>query len=159
MEALQHNFLLRGFFEKRGYSDASELSKHSIAHLPKGQRSKTFAYDADKLFDKPDNAKLKDKKKLDDAGKFLEGNSFGLAVVASSEAKGDTENDLVLSEARAAVVWNYLTQNFKVDDKRIRTIGLGRTVDNGESDSSKIYIYVYPRTGQPRAQRTSQPNS
>ena len=34
MEALKHNFLLRGFFKKRGYEDSEELTKHAIAQLP-----------------------------------------------------------------------------------------------------------------------------
>ncbi len=29
MEALKHNFLLRGFFKKRGYEDSDELGKHA----------------------------------------------------------------------------------------------------------------------------------
>ena len=34
MEALKHNFLLRGFFKKRGYEDAADITKHQIASLP-----------------------------------------------------------------------------------------------------------------------------
>ena len=34
MEALKHNFLLRGFFNKRGYVDSDQLKKHEIARLP-----------------------------------------------------------------------------------------------------------------------------
>src|SRR5215467_2553599 len=37
MEALQHNFLLRGFFEKRGYNDTKELKQHSVSSLPAGK--------------------------------------------------------------------------------------------------------------------------
>ena len=36
MEALKHNFLLRGFFKQRGYEDAGELAKHRISRLPPG---------------------------------------------------------------------------------------------------------------------------
>src|SRR5260370_5194551 len=32
MEALKHNFLLRGFFKKRGYEDQTELKKRSEEH-------------------------------------------------------------------------------------------------------------------------------
>jgi hypothetical protein len=31
MEALKHNFLLRGFYKKRGYEDAQDLTKYEIA--------------------------------------------------------------------------------------------------------------------------------
>jgi outer membrane protein OmpA-like peptidoglycan-associated protein len=144
MEALQHNFFLRGFFEKRGYSETAELTQHAIARIPARKPSKEFQVDAKEVFDKPDNAKLKDKKALDEAGKFLENNPFGLAVIASSEAKGDTDNLRVLTAARAKVVRDYLTENFKVDDKRIKTIGLGKDKTN---ETSKLTILVYAPTG------------
>ncbi len=144
MEALQHNFLLRGFFEKRGYSDASELTQHSIPRLPTRTPTKEFDFDTKDVFDRADNAKLKDKKSLDEAGKFLEANPIGLAVVASSEAKGDTDKLRVLTAARAKVVRDYLTGNFKVDDKRVKTIGLGK---DKTGEASKLTILVYPPSG------------
>ena len=149
MEALQHNILLRGFFEKRGYNDTAELTQHAISRLPAGARTKDFDYDAKEIFDKPDGAKLKNKKPLDEAGKYLEQNTFGLAVVASCESKGDTDKVRVLTEARAKVVRDYLAQNFKLEDTRLKTIGLGKTKD--ASDSSKLVILIYPAKtpGQP----------
>src|SRR5215471_8485757 len=144
MEALQSNFFLRGFFERRGYSDTAELKEHAIARVPAGKPSKEFDFDAKKVFDKPDSAKLKDKKALDEAGQFLEENPFGLAVIASSEAKGDTEKLRALTAARAKVVRDYLTENFKLDDKRIKIIGLGK---DKTSETSKLTIFVYPPTG------------
>jgi outer membrane protein OmpA-like peptidoglycan-associated protein len=141
MEALQQNFLLSGFFKKRGYSDSSELTKHSISKVPTGAPIKEFNYDATKIFDKPDNAELKDKKAIDEAGKFLAENKFGLAVVVSSAVTGDTEKDLVLTKARAKVIRDYLVQNFKLDDTRIRTIGLGKSKQAG--DTVKVQILVY----------------
>lgn len=88
MEALQHNFFLRGFFERRGYSDTAELAQHAISRLPARKPSKEFQFDGKEVFDKPDSAKLKDKKALDEAGKFLEENPFGLAVIANRRVKG-----------------------------------------------------------------------
>lgn len=144
MEALQHNFFLRGFFERRGYSDTAELNQHAIPRIPARKPSKEFQFDAKEIFDKPDNAKLKDKKTLDEAGKFLENNPFGLAVIAASEAKGDSEKLRLLTAARAKVVRDYLTENFKVDDKRIKIIGLGKDKTN---ETSKLTILVYPASG------------
>jgi len=155
MEALQHNFLLRGFFEKRGYNDTSELTEHAVSRLPARKPAKEFAYDSKEIFDKPDNAKLKNKKSLDDAGKYLEENPFGLAIVASSEAKGDTDKVRVLTAARAKVIRDYLTQNFKLNDKRIKTISLGKTQEADES--SKVVILVYPPNPRQRAPHTSPP--
>ncbi len=157
MEALHHNFLLRGFFEKRGYDDATELTRHAISRLPARARTKDFEFDAKDIFDKADGAKLKNKKPLDEAGKYLEENPFGLAVVASSESKGDTDKVRLLTEARAKVVRDYLAQSFKLEDKRLKTIGLGKT--QGAVDSSKLVILVYPtKTPAHPAQRPPPPN-
>jgi phospholipid/cholesterol/gamma-HCH transport system substrate-binding protein len=142
MEALKHNFLLRGFFRNRGYADAAELTKHQIARLPGAPVSRKFIYDADKIFDKPDSAKLKKGKTLNEAGRFLEENRFGLAVVAGyTDMKGDTEKDRILSEARAMVARDYLVKNFKLDDTRLRTIGMGKSAD---AAASGVEILVYP---------------
>jgi len=141
MEAVQHNFLLRGFFEKRGYNDSSELTAHAVPRLPSAKPAKEFDYDSDDLFDKPDNAELKDKKRLDDAGSYLEANPFGLAVVTSSEAKGDSDQDLLLTEARANAARDYLVQNFNLNDKRLKTIGLGKS--KASDNASKLVIMVY----------------
>lgn len=146
MEALQHNFFLRGFFERRGYSDTAELSRHAVPRLPAHKPSKEFQFDAKEVFDKPDNARLRDKKALDEAGKYLEENRFGLAVIASSEGRGDTEKLRLLTAARAKVVRDYLTENFKVDDKRIKTIGLGK---NKTSQDSQLTILVYAPSSRP----------
>ena len=34
MEALKHNFLLSGYFKKRGYEDSAGLAANRIAELP-----------------------------------------------------------------------------------------------------------------------------
>jgi phospholipid/cholesterol/gamma-HCH transport system substrate-binding protein len=142
-EALKHNFLLRGFFKKRGYEDADDLTKHQISSLPAGSPQKTFDYDGRTIFDKPGTAKLKDKKALDDAGQYLQANKFGLAVVVASVGmKGETDKDKVLTEARASAVRDFLAQNFRLDDTRIKTIGLGKTDSTG--DAGKLEILVYP---------------
>ena len=142
MEALKHNFFLRGFFKQRGYQDAAELKKHEISELPQQPVTQKFVYEAGKLFDKPDTAKLKDGKALKDAGEYLEGNQFGIAVVAAyNDMKGDSEQARLLTEARAMVARDYLVKNFKLDDMRIRTIGLGKSK---EADKPGVEILVYP---------------
>lgn len=141
MEALKHNFFLRGFFKRRGYEDADEINKHQVSRLPAETPSKKFEYTAAQIFTKPDSAKLKDKKALNDIGKFLEGNQFGLVVVAASAGmKGDTEKDRALTAAQAMVVRDYLTQNFRFDDTRVKTLGQGKT----EEEGSKLEVLVYP---------------
>ena len=141
MEALKHNLLLRGYFKKRGYEDTSELTKYEIVRLPAKPHAKDFVYDAGKIFDKPDSAKLKNHDSLNESGKFLEENKFDLAVVVASETIGDTQKDRVLTEARAKVVRDFLIQNFRLDDTRIKTKGLGKTNDAGYTGKIQIIVY------------------
>jgi outer membrane protein OmpA-like peptidoglycan-associated protein len=140
-EALKQNFLLRGFFQRRGYEDASELKSNKISQLPSKRISKEFVYEAKDIFDKSDNAKLKNQKAINEAGKFLEQNKFSLAVVAASDEIGDTDKDRVLTQARAKVVRDYLVENFKFDDTRVRIIGLGKSIK--DSEASKVEILIY----------------
>jgi outer membrane protein OmpA-like peptidoglycan-associated protein len=93
------------------------------------------------LFDDPNNAKLKNRKPLDEAGAFLEENRFGLVVIASSETSGDSEKDRVLTQAQAKVVRDYIVQHFRVNDSRIKTIGIGKKTQPG--DASEIQILIY----------------
>jgi outer membrane protein OmpA-like peptidoglycan-associated protein len=137
-EALKHNVLLRGYFKRRGYEDASELAQNRIERLPEETSSKEYVYEAKELFDKSDGAKLKNQKALEEAGKFLEQTKFRLAVVASSVEMGDSAKDRALTEARAKVVRDYLVQNFKFDDRRVKLIGLGKS-----GAASKVTILIY----------------
>jgi outer membrane protein OmpA-like peptidoglycan-associated protein len=154
MEALKHNFLLRGFFNRRGYEDSADLTKHEIPQLPMVAVSRNFTYEAAKIFDKPETAKLKGEKALNEAGNFLETNSFGLAVVAvHTDMKGDTEKNRLLTEARAMVVRDYLVQHFKLDDTRIKTMGQGKSADaNALGGGVELLIYP-PGTNSPGRQR------
>ena len=151
-EALKHNFLVRGFFKNRGYEDSSDLTKYQIAALPNGPSLKTFSYKETQIFDKPDTAKLKDERVLNEAGKYLEQTKFGLVVVAAyAGMKGDSDKDRKLTEARSYVVREYLVKNFKVDDTRIKTIGLGKT--EAADEDRKLEIVVYSETSTASAPR------
>ncbi len=143
MEALKHNFLLRGFFKSRGYEDSDDLKKHEIAELPRVPSEKVFNYDAKQIFAKPGAARLKNTKMLDETGQFLQGGKFGLVVVAARAGeKGDSDKVRQLTEARAAVIREYLVNHYRVDDTRIRTMGEGKTADTG--DDGDVQIIVYP---------------
>jgi phospholipid/cholesterol/gamma-HCH transport system substrate-binding protein len=146
MEALKHNFLLSGYFKKRGYEDQAELGANSISALPQASPSKTFAYTAKELFDGRDSAKLKHEKSLNDGGKFLAGNQFGFAVVVASTGKeGNAQKDLTLTQARAMVVREYLVENFGFDDSQLKTLGMGKQPDaSSEKDWGTIKILIFP---------------
>src|SRR5580658_6328371 len=130
MEALKQNFLLRGYFKKRGYEDSAALAKNQIPTLPDAGPMKTFTYDPKTLFEKIDTAKLKNEGSLSAAGKFLAGNKFGLAVVVvSTGLTGATEKDLVLTQARAAIIRAYLVGNYGFDDSQLKILGMGKKVE------------------------------
>jgi phospholipid/cholesterol/gamma-HCH transport system substrate-binding protein len=146
MEALKHNFLLRGYFNKRGYEDSAALAANKISGLPPGAPLKAFTYTAKQLFDTRDSAKLKNQKTLNDGGEYLAENQFGFAVVVvSTGMEGDTQKDQVLTEARAMVVREYLVENFGFDDSQLKTLGMGKQAGASlEADWGSIQILIFP---------------
>jgi phospholipid/cholesterol/gamma-HCH transport system substrate-binding protein len=144
MEALKHNFLLSGYFKKRGYDDSGDLTANRIGSLPPGAPQKAFTFTAKQLFDSRDSAKLKDQKSLKAAGEFLAQNQFGFAVVVvSAGAEGDAQKDLLLSQARAMVLREYLVENFGFDDSQLKTLGIGKQ-PGASADGGSIQILIFP---------------
>ena len=146
MEALKHNFLLSGYFKKRGYEDSGDLAANRIGGLPQGTPLKVFTYTAKQLFDSRDSAKMNNQKSLNAGGDFLAQNPFGVAViVVSTGMDGDTQTDLVLSEARAMVIREYLVENFGFDDSQLKTLGMGKQKGaNLDAGWGSIQILVFP---------------
>jgi len=146
MEALKHNFLLSGYFKKRGYEDSADLTANEISELPSGAPVKTFTYSPKQLFDSRDSAKLKNQKVLNESGQFLADNEFGFAViVVSSGEEGDTQKQMVVTEARALVIRNYLVEHFGFDDNNLKTLGLGKQAGAAaEPQGGAIQVLVFP---------------
>ncbi len=146
MEALKHSFFVRGYFKNRGYEDSTDLAKYEIEQLPQGAPLKAFTYSSKQLFDKQDSAKLKNQKSLTAGGEFLANNQFGFAVVVvSAGMEGDTQKDLVLTEARAMVVREYLVEHFGFDDSQLRTLGTGKQTEaSPDAVWGTVQIFVYP---------------
>lgn len=142
-DAMKHNFLLRGFFKDRGYTNPAEVRENAVSQLPAGQSVKSFQCDPRKLFDKSDSTKLKNQKTLNDAGQYLQSQKFGFAVIAVSTGRtGDSAKEQALSEARAFVIRKYLVENFSLDDTRLKTLGLGKSANANEDGSVEIAIYA-----------------
>jgi phospholipid/cholesterol/gamma-HCH transport system substrate-binding protein len=146
MEALKKNFLVRGFYKERGYEDSAGLTKNAIPQLPQGEPLKTFTYESQQLFDKVDTAKPKNQKSLRPAGQFLADNEFGVAVVVvSTSMAGDTDKDLVLTQARASVVRDYLVNSFGFEDAQLKTFGAGKKSGTApDAGWGTVQIIVYP---------------
>ena len=159
MEALKHNFFVRGFFKKRGYEDSSELTSNEVVSLPQGAPIKEFTYSGKQLFEKQDSAKLKNQKSLNAGGEFLANNQFGFAVIAvSAGMEGDTQKDLTLTEARALVVREYLVTHFGFDDSQLKTLGMGKQKE-AEADPAwgTVKILIYPQGMEIPANKQTQP--
>jgi phospholipid/cholesterol/gamma-HCH transport system substrate-binding protein len=146
MEALKHNFFLSGYFKKRGYEDSADLAANRISGLPQGTPLKVFTYSAKELFDNRDSAKMKNQKSLNAGGDFLAQNQFGVAVVVvSAGMNGDTKKEMMLTEARAMVIREYLVENFGFDDNQLKTLGMGKqTGANLDADWGSIQILIFP---------------
>ena len=143
MQALKSNFFLRGFFNRRGYEDSTRLVENEISELPKGQVLRTFRLDEKKLFGNSETAKLKSEKTLNEVGKFIEQNAFGAAVIlVSGGPMGDTAEQLELTQARGMVIRDYLVDHFKMDDTRLRKMGLGKNTSAlDEFPAVQIVLY------------------
>jgi phospholipid/cholesterol/gamma-HCH transport system substrate-binding protein len=134
MEALKHNFLLSGYFKKRGYEDSADLGANAIVGLPQGTPVKAFTFTVKQLFDGRDSAKLKNQKSLKAVGDFLAQNQFGVAVVVASTG----------IEARAMVIRDYLAGNFGFDNSLLKTLGMGKQADaSQDADWGSIQILVF----------------
>jgi len=156
MDAMKQNFLLRGYFKKRGYEDSTELTANQISGLPNGSPVMTFNYSGKQLFDSRDSAKLKNGSGLNKSGDYLANNSFGIAViVVSSGMEGDSQKQQVLTEARAALVRKYLVEHFGFDDSKVKTIGMGKQSGaNLDADWGSVQVLIYPEgTEQPAASK------
>ena len=146
MEALKHNFLLRGYFKNRGYEDSADLGKDEVASIPQAATAKDFTFQAKDLFDKQDSAKLKGQKALNAAGEYLAGNDFGVAVIEVSTGNtGSSAADLTLAQGRAMVVRDYIVQHYGFDDTKLKTYSVGKQTDEtSKADWGEIKILVYP---------------
>jgi phospholipid/cholesterol/gamma-HCH transport system substrate-binding protein len=146
MEALKHNFLLRGYFKARGYEDSSEIGKDEIADMPSGATLKEFTFEVKGLFATRDSAEMKNQKALNIAGESLASSGFGIAViVVPSGSLGDTDSELLLAQARGMVIRDYLVGHYSFDDTKLKTIALAK--QSGEVDKSEwgqIRIVLYP---------------
>jgi hypothetical protein len=145
MEALKKNFLLKGFFKKRGYEDSADLVVHAIDRLPRSAPDKTFTYLPAQLFDNRDSVKLHNQKSLNDGGDYLAKTPFGFAiVVVSSGLEGDSQKELELTQVRAMVVREYLVDHFAFDDSQIKTLALGKQPATSEAKSGMIQLLIFP---------------
>ena len=126
MEALKHNFLLRGFFNRRGYFDLAQMSPadYRKGALTKGSDRRVVRVweRADVLFEvTPENAA---NERLTDAGKawidaaiapYLDQIASGIVIVEGYAQHGAREEQYLRSRARASLVRTHLIARFDLD--------------------------------------------
>ena len=135
MEALKHNFLLRGFFNNRGYFDLAQISPADYRRglLTKGSdRQLTRAWlRSDALFEpEPDPT---GRERLTEAGKaavssaiapYLEHAASGVVMVEGYAQAGPPEERYLRSRNRASAVRDYLISTFTLDPQTTGAIPL-----------------------------------
>jgi phospholipid/cholesterol/gamma-HCH transport system substrate-binding protein len=126
MDALKHNFLVRGFFNKRGYFDLAQISPADYRQgvLTKGsdRRLVRVWLRSDALWE-PGHP---DKEQLSEAGKdgvdaaigpYLEHLASGIVMVEGYAQQGPLDEQYLRSRVRALIVRDYLVATFHLDPR------------------------------------------
>jgi len=135
MDALKRNFLLRGFFNKRGYFDLAQISPADYRHgvLTKGsdRRMVRVWLRSDALLEpEPGDA---EGEQLSEAGKagvdsaiapYLEYLASGIVMVEGYAQQGPLDEQYLRSRARALIVRDYLVDTFHLDPQATGAIPL-----------------------------------
>lgn len=132
MEALKHNFLLRGFFNKRGYYDLDDISPADYRNgvLENGKRKAMRIWlDADVLFQRgPDGSEILTdggRARLDSAmATYLSYVPANPLVVEGYATEGTTSEKYQQSRLRAGIVRQYLLGRYELTTQTTGYIGL-----------------------------------
>jgi len=132
-EALKHNFLLRGYFKRRGYFNLAELSPVDYrqgALAQEGRKALRIWVPASLLFEKttPGLAVLTAaaRERLDSAmGEFVQYREAGPLIVEGLAQGPDEAERYLVSRTRATVVRNYLVSRFELDPTAVGVMALG----------------------------------
>lgn len=135
MEALRHNFLLRGFFNRRGYYTLDEISPTEYragALTRRGRRAVRVWLDGQRVFDPASPADAPQlsadgQARLDAAiAPYLDhGSDLVLIVEGFAQVEG-RDQQYLLSRARGAIVRDYLLGRFHLDPGATGVMPLGR---------------------------------
>jgi phospholipid/cholesterol/gamma-HCH transport system substrate-binding protein len=135
MEAMKHNFLLRGFFKGRGYFDLAQISPGDYRRgaLTKGSDRRLVRVwrKSDVLFEPqpehPENERLtvSGKAGVDAAiAPYLEDVASGIVMVEGYAQQGKPDEQYLRSQARATIVRDYLIARFRLDPQATGAMAL-----------------------------------
>jgi hypothetical protein len=137
MEALKHNFLVRGFFKGRGYFSLAHTSPADYRKgvLTKGsdrQVVRVWLPASDVVFapekDHPESEQLTDagKAAIDAAiAPYLEHVAAGIVIAEGYALQGTRDQQYLRSQARASAVRDYLLVKFRLDPEATGAMALG----------------------------------
>jgi phospholipid/cholesterol/gamma-HCH transport system substrate-binding protein len=128
MAALKHNFLLRGFFNKRGYFDLAQISPADYRQgvLTKGSdRRLVRVWRRSDVLLEPEPG-YPEKERLSEVGKggvdaaiapYLEYLASGIVMVEGYAQQGPRDEQYLRSRVRASIVRDYLVGTFHLDPR------------------------------------------
>jgi hypothetical protein len=133
-EAMKHNFLLRGFFRKRGFYNLDDLTpeQYRSSKFVKDRSAKRVWLDGGQVFSSPakgtDELSSRGRAALDQAmADFVPNLPNRPIVVEGYSERGSPEERFRRSQQHALVVQSYLQSHFKLAANRVGAIPLGDT--------------------------------
>lgn len=153
MEALKHNFLLRGFFKSRGYFDLESISPLDYRRgvlLTKDRSRLREWVTAASLFRRgakgPEELTPAGKTRLNATmGEWVQFGGEGPLMVEGYSMAGTRDQQFLISRARAAMVRTYLVDTFGLDPRGTGSIALGAEAPDasgGVFDGVALSLYV-----------------
>jgi phospholipid/cholesterol/gamma-HCH transport system substrate-binding protein len=144
-EALKRNFLVRGFFQRRGFYDIDSLTPveyRQFAADARRRRALRIWLDAEVLFatDEAGNERLtpEGRARLDLAmGTFLEQRRDSPLVVEGYATTGATSEQYLRSDARARLVRTYVARRFRREASITGAIGLASDARESPSGDAR----------------------
>ena len=138
MEALKHNFLLRGFFKDRGFFNLAEISPAAYRQgaLTRGgllrSASRVWLRTAELLEPAPDDPATErltadGKARLDASiGSYLDRSTGGVLMIEGYAQRGSKDAQYLRSRVRASLVRDYLIAKFGLTPQTTGVMPLGR---------------------------------
>lgn len=149
-EALKHNFLLRGFFRKRGYFNLDEITvaEYRKSKFVKGDAAKRAWLDKKELFSGSDELTPRGKAAIDKAiGTFVEDLRNNPVVVEGYSAEGSPDERYRKALKRATAVQKYIETKYQLEDKHTGAIPLGSTPPEktGKDSWDGVAVVLLPK--------------
>jgi ABC-type transporter Mla subunit MlaD len=154
-EAFKRNWLVRGFFQQRGFFDIDALTPREYRTFAANEKERTVLriwLAADVLFgptaDGNEQLTTEGRARLDSAmGTFLDYRRDGPLVVEGYATGGSTSAQLLQSDRRARIVRDYLVRSFRRDASITGALGLaadarGAPADTGRWDGVALALFI-----------------